>query len=201
MVILKYLFLAALFCSVAFSETKVLFLGDSLTEGYGVKKENAYPQILENELKGKIISINGGVSGSTTASGLSRLRWQLRAKPKVVVLALGANDGLRGVPVKTSKDNLQKIIDMALEKKLIVVLTGMFLPQNYGDEYRKNFEKMFLVLAKANDVIFMPFLLKDVARVKELNIDDGIHPNEEGHKLMAKNLKPFIEKALKKVLQ
>ena len=184
---------------MAFSETKVLFLGDSLTEGYGVKKENAYPQILENNLQGKLKAINGGVSGSTTASGPSRLRWQLKAKPKVVVIALGANDGLRGVPVKTSKENLQKIIDMAIKKKIIVVLAGMYLPQNYGDEYRKNFEKMFSELAKANGVIFMPFLLKDVARVKELNIDDGIHPNEEGHKLMAKNLKPFIEKALEKV--
>lgn len=188
-----------LFTCLCFAKTKVLFLGDSLTEGYGVKKENAYPQVLENNLEGKIKSINGGVSGSTTASGLSRLRWQLKAKPEIVVIALGANDGLRGIPVKTSKENLEKVIAFAKEKKLKVILAGMYLPQNYGEKYRSDFAKMFEDLAHKYKVTFIPFLLKDVARIKDLNIDDGIHPNEKGHEVMANNLRPYLEQTLKEI--
>ncbi len=181
------------------AQTKVLFLGDSLTEGYGVRKEDAYPALIEKKLSGsdkKIKAINGGVSGSTTSSGLRRLKWQLKAKPEILVLALGANDGLRGIPVKTSKKNLDAIISYAKTKDLDILLTGMYLPENYGKAYRDQFSKMFSDLAKKHKISFIPFLLKDVARVKDLNISDGIHPNEKGHEIMSKTVLKELEKLL-----
>jgi len=125
----------------------ILFLGDSLTEGLGVNKENAFPKLVENlineKLKKDITIINGGVSGSTTSDGLSRLKWYLKRKPFLVFVALGANDGLRGLDLKQSKKNLEEIILYAKESNAKVILAGMLIPPNYGPEYSQNFKKMY----------------------------------------------------------
>ncbi|ATH07587.1 arylesterase [Halobacteriovorax marinus] len=190
------LILSILFSYSAFSKTKVLFIGDSLTEGYGVAKESAYPMILKSLLKEKhkkdIEVINGSVSGSTTASGLSRLKWFLRSKPEVLVLALGANDGLRGIKLDSSKENLKAIIKLAKDKNMKVILAGMYMPPNYGPDYTKKFRNMFTTLKEEMKIDLIPFLLDGVAAKKELNLSDGIHPNELGHKKMAENLLPYF---------
>ncbi len=182
-------------CSI-FADTKVLFIGDSLTEGYGIAKEKAYPyllrDILEKKYSKKIEVINGSVSGSTTASGASRLKWFLRSKPEVLILALGANDGLRGIDLTSSKKNLAIIISMAKSKNIKVILAGMYMPPNYGRDYTKKFRDMFVELKKEYGVTLIPFLLEGVAAKKALNLSDGIHPNELGHKKMAENLLPYF---------
>lgn len=182
------------------SEVKtILFLGDSLTEGYGIQKVHAYPEKIKQLLKEKKIEtkiLNGGVSGSTTASGKSRLKWFLRAKPEIMVLALGANDGLRGIKVSESTKNLKEIIELGRKNNLKILLCGMQVPPNYGESYAKDFRKMFNELAKEYKLEYMPFLLKDVAGKKELNISDGVHPNEKGHKILAKNILSYLEKLL-----
>ena len=186
---------------------KMLFIGDSLTEGYGVTREEAYPHLLEKSINAKktlgetkLKVINAGVSGSTTSSGLERLNWQLKSKPDVLFLALGANDGLRGIPAATSQRNLEKIIIEAEKRNITTILAGMYLPQNYGEQYRNEFAKIFSTLAKKFKVAFIPFLLKDVAREKNKNIEDGIHPNVLGHKTIEKNIRDKVIKVLKSKL-
>lgn len=173
-------------------EIKILFLGDSLTEGYGINKDESYPmifkQLVKERLSKDIEVLNGSVSGSTTSSALSRLRWFVRQKPQIVLLALGANDGLRGISIDVSQKNLEQTIELALENQIQVVLAGMLLPTNYGEEYRQNFEKMFAELAKKYQLRSIAFLLEGVAAQKELNQADGIHPNEQGHRVMAETV-------------
>lgn len=181
-------------------QKRIVFLGDSLTEGYGVDKEYSYPSIIQQKLdktnpkKYKII--NGGVSGSTTASGVSRLRWFLKAKPSILVLALGANDGLRGIKVSESKKNLEKIIQMGIKNNLKVILCEMHLPTNYGTDYRKSFNQMFRDVQNKYKTGFIPFMLKGVGGKKELNIEDGIHPNINGHKIVAENVLKHLREYL-----
>jgi acyl-CoA thioesterase I len=179
------------FMSSALAVEKIVIIGDSVTEGYGVDQEYSYPALLEkllNKETKKYKVINGGVSGSTTASALSRLKWFLKAKPKLVIIALGANDGLRGIKVRESSKNLEKAIVLALSKNLKVVLVGMKMPPNYGKKYQQSFEKIFAQLADKHKLKFIPFLLKGVAGNKELNIEDGIHPNRKGYKVIANNI-------------
>jgi acyl-CoA thioesterase-1 len=180
----------------------VVILGDSLTEGYGISQSQAYPAILENLLKEKKISakiINAGISGSTSASGESRLRWFLKSRPDILVLALGANDGLRGLDTDGLKTHLEKVIRLAQAEKIKVIIAGMKIPLNYGDDYRRKYERVFPDLAKQYSLELIPFLLEGVATNKSLNISDGIHPNEKGHAVIAKNLLPVIEKSLKQL--
>jgi acyl-CoA thioesterase-1 len=168
--------------------TRILFLGDSLTEGYGLSKEEAFPALVEKTLREAgyaVEAINAGINGSTTASAVSRLRWHLRAKPRVLVLALGANDGLRGLPVAQIRANLARALELASEKKLQVLLVGMKMPPNYGPDYARAFERIFPELARRYRVRLVPFLLERVAGEGALNLADGIHPNAEGHRLMA----------------
>ena len=183
------------------AQEKILILGDSLTEGYRLNEEDSFPSQLQkiiDEKKGKdkYRVLNGGVSGSTTASGLSRLNWFLRTKLKIVVVALGANDGLRGIELKTSKENLRQIIKLSQEKGIQVVIAGMQIPPNYGKEYTKQFKTLYEDLTKEFKVKQIPFLLKDVAGIKELNLEDGIHPNKKGYAIVAKtvyeNIKEFL---------
>jgi len=173
----------------------ILFLGDSLTAGYGVEKELAYPSLVEQKLKKKfnVKVLNGGVSGSTTASGISRLKWFLKADPDILVLILGANDGLRGIKVEESKKNLRLIIDKANKEGLKVILAGMMLPPNYGKEYTTNFKKMYEEIRDEYKLDWIPFILQDVAGLKDKNIEDGIHPNSEGHEIIASNLIKYLE--------
>jgi acyl-CoA thioesterase-1 len=187
------------------SPVRILILGDSLTEGYGVSKKDAFPAILENLLnknsskkanakKFKVVA--AGSSGSTSASAVKRLKWHLKAKPSLLILALGGNDGLRGLKPKATQDNLDKAIDFAKSKNIKVILAGMKIPTNYGKDYRKDFEKTYTELVKKHNLEFIPFLLKDVGGVKKLNLADGIHPNEEGHKIIAKTLYQKLKETL-----
>ena len=178
----------------------ILFLGDSLTEGLGVTKEDAFPKLVETmiqiELKKDITVINGGVSGSTTSDGLDRLKWYMKKKPSIVFLALGANDGLRGLDLKQSQENLEEIIKYAQDSNAKVLLAGMLIPPNYGPKYSENFRKMYEQLKDKYKLKSMPFLLEGVAGNKELNQRDGIHPNEQGHKIIAKNVFEFMKEEI-----
>ena len=178
----------------------ILFLGDSLTEGLGVTKEEAFPKLvkilIQKELKKDISIINAGVSGSTTSDGLDRLKWYLKKKPSIVFLALGTNDGLRGLDLKQSQKNLEEIIKYAQESGAKVLLAGMLIPPNYGEEYSKRFKEMYEEIKNKYQLKSMPFLLDQVAGNKNLNQSDGIHPNEQGHKTIAKNVFEFIKEDL-----
>lgn len=195
---MKFLIILGLFINFAFAET-ILFLGDSLTEGYQLSKEDAYPSVIERELQKKrkdIKVINGGVSGATSASGLKRMDWYLKAKPDIMVLALGANDGLRGMDLKETERNLSNVIEKAQVQGIKVILAGMKMPTNMGEPYRTDFEKIFPKLAKKYSVKLIPFILEGVGGVPKLNLPDGIHPNPEGHVVMAKNVLKVLEQEL-----
>lgn len=176
-------------------EIKISFIGDSLTAGYGIQKEQAFPAVIKRLLaqKGhKIRAINAGISGSTSASAIRRVKWQLKGKPNIIVLALGANDGLRGLPQKSTKENLIQSIQMAKKSKIKVLLLGMKVPPNYGEKYRKEFDAIFPEVAKKTKIPLVPFMLKGVAGQKKFNIEDGIHPNPEGHQKIAKVILPYL---------
>lgn len=169
-------------------EHVLVFLGDSLTEGYGVAKEKAYPALIETKIKTAGLRwrvINAGISGSTSASAKGRLQWLLKSHPKIVVLALGANDGLRGFPPEETKKALQETIAVAKQNEIQVILAGMKMPPNYGGKYGREFERTFVDLAKQEKLVLIPFLLERVAGEKTLNQEDGIHPNEKGHAVVA----------------
>ena len=178
----------------------ILFLGDSLTEGLGVSKENAFPYLVEtliqSELKKNIIVINAGVSGSTTNDGLARLKWYMKKKPSLIFIALGANDGLRGLDLEESQKNIEEIIKYSQEENVKVLLAEMLIPPNYGPQYTERFKKMYQEIKIKYDLKIMPFLLEGVAGIKELNQRDGIHPNTEGHKYIAKKVFEFIKEDL-----
>ncbi len=185
----------------AAAQTLIVALGDSLTEGFGVSREEAYPHLVEKELirKGHSVRIiNAGISGSTSASATSRMQWFVRVKPDIVILALGGNDGLRGLSIKHMKKNLGKAIKLARSNNIRVLLAGMQIPLNYGQDYTKSFRNTFYELAEQYHLPLIPFLLEDVGNVPSLNLPDGIHPNPEGHKIISrtviKNLEPLLLK-------
>jgi len=162
---------------------RIVALGDSLTAGLGLPQNQAYPALLQQRVDGegfRFEVVNAGVSGDTTAGGLRRLDWALEGEVRVMILALGANDGLRGLPVTEMKRNLEKIIGRAREKKIVVILAGMEAPPNYGPEYTAAFRRVFQDLAREQEVHFLPFLLAGVAGEAGLNQGDGIHPNAQG---------------------
>jgi len=180
-------------------EIRIVFLGDSLTAGYGVSKDNAYPALVENILRKKhptVKVVNAGVSGSTSASGVSNMKWQLKSNPNIVVLALGANDGLRGFKVTVTEENLDRAIALGLKNQVKVVLAGMKVPRNYGPQYIKEYDALFGRLAKKHNIPLIPFLLEGVGGVDEMNQPDGVHPNEKGHEVMAKLVAQHLEKIL-----
>ena len=188
-----------LFSGICFSQTLIVALGDSLTEGFGVRKEEAYPFLVEKQLlsKGHAVKVvNAGISGSTSASAHSRIKWHIRSKPDIIIIALGGNDGLRGLSVAHMKKNLSKAIELAQAEKIQVLLSGMQIPLNYGKEYTETFRDVFYELAESYKLSIIPFLLKDVGGVPSLNQPDGIHPNPEGHKIIAvtvlKSLEPLL---------
>jgi Lysophospholipase L1 and related esterases len=197
-------FVIVIFCIISFSgfalaQTLIVVLGDSLTEGFGVAKEEAYPHLLEKELQRKghsVKVINAGISGSTSASAPSRLRWYIKTHPEIVILALGGNDGLRGLSVKHMKKNLSKAIELAQSEKILILLAGMQIPQNYGTEYTESFRNAFHELARQYQLQMIPFLLKEVGGVSSLNQDDGIHPNPEGHQIIFRTVLEYLEPLL-----
>ena len=171
----------------------ILFFGNSLTAGYGVNPEDAFPALIQLKLDSLSLPykvINAGLSGETTASGVNRIEWVLREPVSIMVLELGGNDGLRGIDPEETKQNLQEIMDRALEKypNMKIILAGMEAPPNMGSQYTDAFRSIFQDLAADNQVPLIPFLLEGVAGEPEFNLDDGIHPNETGHQIVADNV-------------
>ncbi|MCB0488575.1 MAG: arylesterase [Cyclobacteriaceae bacterium] len=203
MVVNKVLIIALAFVFQLTSAPKIiLFFGDSITAGYGLSMEEAYPAHVEKTLKEKGLDVkvvNAGLSGETSAGGLSRIDWVLRQQVDVFVLELGANDGLRGLPLSQTRSNLQSIIDKVKVKNpnVKIVLAGMMVPPNMGKEYTSEFRNIYPDLAKKNKATLIPFLLDGVAGDDKLNIADGIHPNVEGHKIVAGNVVRILEPLLK----
>lgn len=192
------LLLASLFIFVSADENKpvhIVFLGDSLTDGFGVNREDAWPSLFAEKLKDDYVNFritNAGVSGATTSSGIQKLSWfNLQDTPDIVVIALGSNDGLRGIMPNNSRKNLQKMIDYCNLNQIKLVLTGQKIPPNYGREYALQFEELFEQLARRNRVKFYPFLLEGVAGDNSMNQADGIHPNEDGHQEIAERFYDF----------
>ncbi|HEY3066300.1 MAG TPA: arylesterase [Methylomirabilota bacterium] len=179
----------------------VLAFGDSLTAGHGVLPDEAYPALLEARLRREGFAyrvVNAGVSGDTTAGARRRLPWAMRAKPSVVIVALGANDGLRGRAVTSMRDDLAAIVDGFADAGARVLLAGMRLPPNYGDSYTREFAAAFAEVARRKGVAFMPFLLADVAGDPRLNQTDGIHPTAAGQRVIADHLWPYLRPLLRK---
>ena len=181
--------------------TKILFLGDSITEGYELDQADSYPSIIANKLKIDNYSqaqvINAGINGSITASAPERLKYYLQSDIDIMVLALGANDGLRGLSVLEMEKNLSLTIELALRKDIQVILAGMMIPSDYGRVYTQEFQETFPKLAKKYAITLIPFLLDKVATKPELNLSDGIHPNKKGQKVIAttvyRYLKPLLQ--------
>ena len=196
---MKMIFIFLLLSTSPLMADTILFMGDSLTEGYQLSKEEAYPALIERELnknKKNVKVINGGVSGATSASGLRRLDWYLKAKPDIMVLALGANDGLRGLKIDQTEKNLAEVIEKAQKRGMTVILAGMKMPTNMGISYRTKFESIFPKLAKKYSLKLIPFILEGVGGKPEFNLPDGIHPNPKGHEIMAKNVLKVLETEL-----
>jgi acyl-CoA thioesterase I len=178
---------------------RIVAYGDSLTAGLGLLEQEAYPARLQakiDELGYKFEVVNAGLSGDTSAGGVRRLDWALEGDVRVLIVAFGGNDGLRGLPVAQMKENLATIIDKARARNAVVILAGMEAPPNFGQEYATAFRQAFKEVALAKRALFMPFLLKDVAGNSELNQSDGIHPNQQGAQIIADNLWVVLEPLL-----
>jgi acyl-CoA thioesterase-1 len=179
---------------------KVVVLGDSLTAGLGLLESQSYPSLLQQKIDGvgfQYEVVNAGVSGDTTAGGLRRLDWSLQEDVRVLIVALGGNDGLRGLSVAEMKQNLTQIIETARAKNVVVILAGMEAPPNYGPEYAASFRQVYRDLAQQYHLPFVPFLLDKVAGQAALNQSDGIHPNPQGAAIVADTvwnvLKPLLD--------
>ena len=180
----------------------ILFLGDSITAGYGLDLEQAYPALIQEKIDAKrwqFKVVNAGQSGDTSAGGLSRIDWLLRSRVDVLVLELGANDGLRGLPIETTKKNLQAIVDQTKAKypAAKIVVAGMRVPPNMGREYGAQFEAIYPALAKRNQAPLIPFILEGVGGERQLNLPDGIHPTAKGHQMVAANVWKILEPVLR----
>lgn len=183
------------------AQKTILFFGNSLTAGHGLTPDEAFPAITGELLrkKGKTVRIiNGGLSGETSAGGLTRIDWMLREKVDIFVLELGANDGLRGLPLEQTRSNLQGIINKVRSKnpKVKIVIAGMMVPPNMGPDYGTKFQLLFKELARQNDAVLIPFLLDGVAGYAHLNLEDGIHPNKAGHQIVAQTVLKYLEPLL-----
>lgn len=179
----------------------IVFYGNSLTAGYGVDPSEAYPALVQQIIDSLNLGykvVNAGLSGETTAGGVGRIDWILRQPVDVFVLELGGNDGLRGIPISETSKNLQTIIDRVKAKypQATIILAGMQVPPNMGRKYATEFRDVFQQLAQTNNARLIPFLLEDVGGISDLNQPDGIHPNPEGHKIVAKNVWQVLQPAL-----
>ena len=182
-------------------EKIILFFGNSITAGYQLDMDQAFPSIIQAKIDSlgmNYRAINAGLSGETSAGGRSRIDWVLRAVPNIFFLELGANDGLRGLPLEETSKNLQDIIDAVKKEKpgVRIIVAGMMVPPNLGDDYTGQFQNIFPELAKKNDAVYIPFLLEGVAGNPELNLDDGIHPTPEGHKIVAETVWEYLKPLL-----
>jgi acyl-CoA thioesterase I len=180
----------------------ILFLGDSITAGYGLDPEQAFPALIQEKIDAKSWNfkvVNAGQSGDTSAGGLNRLAWLLKNRVDILILELGANDGLRGLPAETTRKNLQAIIDHTKGKypETKVIVAGMKVPPNMGGDYGRKFEAVFTDLAKKNKAVLIPFVLEGVGGSRELNLADGIHPTAKGHEVVAANVWKVLEPILR----
>jgi len=180
----------------------ILFLGDSITAGYGLDPEQAFPALIQEKIDAKSWKfkvVNAGQSGDTSAGGLNRLDWLLKNRVDILILELGANDGLRGLPAETTRKNLQAIIDRTKDKypEAKVIVAGMKVPPNMGGDYGRKFEAVFVDLAKKNNAVLIPFELAEVGGRRELNLADGIHPTAKGHEIVAANVWKVLEPLLR----
>ncbi|WP_036094961.1 arylesterase [Leptospira weilii] len=186
------------------NEIRILFFGDSLTAGLGLAStDEAFPSVLENQFSEKgvqVKAINAGMSGDTTSGGLARLEWAMSGGFDLFVLELGANDSMRGISPDQTEKNLKEIITRVRKKnpKVKILLLGMKTFPNLGKKYRKEFESIFPKIAKEENIPLVPFFLDGVAGIQKLNQKDGIHPTSQGHRILAQNLFPFIQKILRK---
>jgi acyl-CoA thioesterase-1 len=198
------------FCALGLSAAvaapkTVLFLGNSITAGYGLDVSQAFPALIQKKIDAKgwnFRVVNAGQSGDTSAGGLSRLDWLLKNRVDVLVLELGGNDGLRGLPVEVTKKNLQAIMDRTKERypKATIVIAGMMVPPNMGRDYSRRFEAIFRELAKKNRAALVPFILEGVGGMEQLNLRDGIHPTAKGHEIVSDNVWKVLEPALRRLL-
>lgn len=184
---------------------RIVAFGDSLTAGLGVSADESYPAQLQrrlDELQYRYRVINAGVSGETTAGGLRRVSWVLKSRPELVILELGGNDGLRGLSLDQTRDNLDRIIQRLRQAGVKVVLAGMKLPPNYGKDYTAGFEAMYAALARKHRIPLIPFFLEGVAASATLNQADGIHPTKEGYRVIVeellKTLIPLLDRPAEK---
>lgn len=179
----------------------IIFFGNSITAGYGLQLTEAFPALIQrrlDSLKLPYKAVNAGVSGETSADGLARTDWILKQQVDVFVLELGGNDGLRGIPVSETKKNLQMIIEKVRSKNpsAEIILAGMQIPPNMGKRYADEFRNLYPDLARKNNIGLIPFLLEGVAGEAKLNLDDGIHPTAEGHRILAENVWTVLQPLL-----
>lgn len=179
----------------------IVFFGNSLTAGYGLSPEQAFPALIQQKIDSlglPYLAINAGLSGETSSGGLTRIDWILQQPMDIFILELGANDGLRGIPLAQTKKNLQDIIDKVKAKypEAKLIFAGMQIPPNMGQTYSTEFRDMFGELAEKNSMALIPFLLEGVGGEPELNQEDGIHPTAEGHRIVADNVWKELEKLL-----
>ncbi|GAB5519308.1 MAG: arylesterase [Rhodothermales bacterium] len=183
-------------------ELVVMMLGDSITAGYGIGEDNAFPALLQSRVDSlgwDVRIINAGLSGETSAGGLRRIDWLLREPIDVLLIELGGNDGLRGTAPEVTRENLQGIIDLARERypDVTLIMAGMQVPPNLGADYTAQFRDLYPDLARENDTALIPFILEGVGGVPSLNLPDGIHPTAEGHAILAETvwdtLEPILE--------
>jgi acyl-CoA thioesterase-1 len=186
--------------AVAASRPRIVVLGDSLTAGLGLDPEAAYPAVLQQRLDAARLQyevVNAGVSGDTSAGGRSRLEWSLGGDVRILIVALGGNDALRGLPVEELRGNLEAIITRARSKKIAVILAGMEAPPNFGRSYTDAFHQVYVSLAREYGVALVPFLLQGVAGIDAMNQSDGIHPTAEGARIAAENVWRVLEPILR----
>jgi acyl-CoA thioesterase-1 len=193
-----YLFFTFAVCNAQEEKKTILFFGDSITAGYGLEKDQAFPALIQKKIDSLGYSynvVNAGLSGETSAGGLRRIDWIARQKIDIFVLELGGNDGLRGIEPESTKGNLIKIIKKVRSKypDVKILFTGMQAPPNMGIDYTEKFKNIFYSVADSMDVHFYPFILENVAGYEELNLPDGIHPTAEGHQIIADNLWPKLK--------
>ena len=186
---------------VSTERPRIVAFGNSLTAGLGVPRDQSYPAHLQRTLDAAGYAyqvVNAGVSGDTTAGGVRRVSWTLNSKPAIVILELGGNDGLRGLSLHETKANLERITQQLQQASVIVVLAGMKLPPNYGEDYTAGFEALYQALAKQYHLTLIPFFLDGVATSSTLNQADGIHPTGEGYRLIVEKIFPVLEPLLKR---
>lgn len=180
----------------------IVALGDSLTAGYGVELEDSYPALLEKKLAAEGYSfrlVNAGVSGETSSGTLSRLDWILSQKPDIVILEIGANDGLRGIDTALVETNIDTILQRLQDNNVVTVLAGMKMVRNLGEQYTREFDSIYPKLAGKHQVVYMPFFLEGVASIASLNSGDGIHPNERGYEIITENIYPYVVRAIEQL--